>query len=68
MTIREQAELLGKRRLYRIKPGVWVGVRIQDFRTAFGRIDALVAPIDGEGETWVEWGTLRVPEEEVFGS
>ena len=42
---------------YRIN-GMTFPVRILDARKVWGRVDALITPIGGEGEKWVEAGQL----------
>ena len=34
-------------------------VTIKDIRYAYGRIDALLSPVSGSGETWIELKNLR---------
>ena len=35
-------------------------VRITDVRLAFGRVDLLVTPVDGEGSAWVSLTNVRL--------
>ena len=36
-----------------------VAVKILDTRNAFGRTDALITPVKGSGEMWVQLSTLE---------
>ena len=54
MTATEAAKYLDKRGLLRVENGkLSVPIYTVDVRESFGRIDVLVRPHDGQGETWV---------------
>lgn len=42
-----------------------VSVTIQDVRTAYGRVDALVTPCAGSGQRWVSAERLSLPRTSV---
>ena len=42
------------------KAGLRPRVRITDARLAFGRVDLLVSPTDGEGSAWVSLTNVRL--------
>jgi hypothetical protein len=54
-------ELIGKRALWTVE-GIGVMVEIKATRRAYGRYDALISPIDGEGEKWVGIAGLKIQE------
>ena len=60
MTSRELALLLDKEASIELLPGVTFKVTILDGRAAYGRLDVLVTPLDGEGEAWVSAERVRV--------
>lgn len=45
--------------------GVSFRVRITDIRSAFGRTDARIVPIAGDGAKWVDFSRLILIEKEV---
>lgn len=59
MSLREYLWLLDAPVLWHPGRGVWVPVTVKDLRTAYGRVDALIAPKGGKGETWVNADELR---------
>lgn len=52
MTHSEASELIGTQANWLLSD-VTVTVRILDARWAYGRVDLLVTPSNGDGETWV---------------
>ena len=40
------------------KASILVRVEVVDTRSQFGRVDALIRPVDGEGEMWVSLDSL----------
>jgi hypothetical protein len=63
MTALEQQRLIGMQGLLRLQEGsgvIRVRVTIKDAREAFGRLDVLVEPVDGEGTTWVSAERVRM--------
>ncbi len=58
----DPATYIGKRGLLRIwqtpalaaSAAIHVPVTVLDARRNYGRVDLLVSPVDGEGETWVQ--------------
>jgi hypothetical protein len=39
--------------------GMWVNVKVIDARKVFGRVDVLVTPISGEGQSWIQLDRLQ---------
>jgi len=56
MTVVEMSALLGPA-MYDVK-GMVVDVEVIDVRTQFGRVDVKITPVNGQGFTWVESGTV----------
>lgn len=61
MTVKEQAELIGKQVSVAIEQTLRVDCTVLDSRTAFNRHDVLVEPISGSGSQWVS--ASRIMEE-----
>lgn len=61
MTHAEALALVGSGAYYHAK-GMKVEVRICEVRSAFGRIDALITPLAGSGQAWVDVTTLELKE------
>ena len=61
MSAAELAGLIGRETLADLEPrGLRVRVRIIDARHVFGRIDARIEPVAGEGSAWVSLDRLEV--------
>lgn len=61
MTTTELAKLINKTAIYRIN-GMEFLIKIRDARLAFGRCDALITPVHGQGEKWVDLNNLKLNE------
>ncbi len=48
--------------------GLTVKVKVLDLRQVWNRIDALITPISGEGETWIDADRLKEPRITVIRS
>lgn len=59
MTAQELAAYVGKSATLESE-GVSIPVTIKDARESYGRIDVLVSPTQGEGETWVDVKRVRM--------
>lgn len=54
MTAKEMLAMVGRTgELYLRESGLTIYVQIHDVRTAFGRVDYEVSPLQGSGTTWV---------------
>jgi hypothetical protein len=54
-TTAELAKFIGKTGLWRVGGGgILVAVSVKDVRKNYGRIDLLIKPLSGQGETWVD--------------
>ena len=53
MTVKQQAELIGKRVSVAVEQTLRVDCTILDSRTAFNRHDVLIEPVSGSGNQWV---------------
>ncbi len=58
MTNQEQAKYIGKLALLTLN-GMAFKVKIADIRSAYGRIDAKVKPLQGSGDAWVSLESLK---------
>lgn len=65
MTVQEMASYVGKRASLPFRQMV-VDVEIHDVRENFGRIDVLVSPLMGTGETWVQLDRLEVQDDSEY--
>lgn len=54
MSVKEQAELVGKVGLLSVSPNFAVAVVVQDVKYAYGRTRYVIQPFAGKGETTVE--------------
>ena len=61
MTHADALALVGSGAYYQAK-GMKVEVRIWEVRSAFGRIDALITPVAGSGQAWVDVTSLELKE------
>ncbi len=59
MTAREAATYINKEGILTTEGSLGIAVRILDARKVYGRIDVLVMPISGEGETWVSESRIQ---------
>jgi hypothetical protein len=57
MTLDTYRPYIGRTALVSLS-GVSVQVRVLDIRSAFGRIDAQITPVAGNGETWLQLSRL----------
>jgi hypothetical protein len=59
MSVKEHMSVIGREGLLAIQ-SLKVKVLILDVRSAFGRIDYQVRPVQGSGEQWIESGRVQV--------
>lgn len=52
MNVKEMASMIGQEYLMDVQ-GLTIVVMVDDARKQFGRVDVLVKPVGGIGETWV---------------
>jgi hypothetical protein len=52
MTAKEMQDLIGRTGSFYVK-GMGISVKVVDVRTRYGRVDYLVTPVAGTGETWM---------------
>jgi hypothetical protein len=50
-----------------VLPGLHIHVRIMDLRPGFGRVDALVEPVSGQGSSWINVNRLTLTEDTANG-
>lgn len=66
MTARQLSELIGRHATYQLpRSDLCLHVTILDARQRFGRIDALIRPLDPDssGSTWVELHKLNLEDQ-----
>ena len=61
MNIKELMKFIGAEVPWEI-PGLTVTVIVKDVRSAYGRLEALIEPLRGKGEKWVNISALVLPE------
>lgn len=59
MSVAELAQALNKTAMFQVH-GLSVEVKIVDVRKVFDRIDYLVHPVAGDGQSWVSSSCLRI--------
>jgi hypothetical protein len=52
-SIGEVARLIGHRATLTTREGFTIPIKVHDVRQAYGRTEALVSPVHGEGRAWV---------------
>lgn len=62
MDAKQMAEYIGSKASWKVQ-GIKVEVRIKDMRANYGRVDALIEPVSGEGQKWVDVSGLILPDE-----
>lgn len=60
LTGAELSRLIGRTGLYGVKGAISFRVTVTDWRNRYGRIDVLLVPEAGEGETWTEITNVRL--------
>jgi hypothetical protein len=59
MTVKEMAALIGTTGLYNVSRDVYMSVKILDMRLSYGNVQAQITPVAGEGEMWVQLGSIK---------
>jgi hypothetical protein len=59
MTVKEMASLIGEIAIYPVKE-MEFEVEIIDARTRFGNVDVEIAPVTGNGSSWVSRDSIRI--------
>lgn len=59
-TGREMLAVIDKEALLSTSDGLEVGVTVLNVRSAFGRIDYEVTPLNGKGKAWVSSSRVKV--------
>ncbi len=59
MTVREMSALIGTVGTYNVGRDVYMDVKIIDMRLSYGNEQALITPVAGEGEMWVQLGSIK---------
>jgi hypothetical protein len=68
MTLTQYSRYLNKlATLPNVLPGMHIRVRILDLRSGFGRVDALVEPVSGQGSSWINVSRLTLTEVDANG-
>jgi hypothetical protein len=52
--VREHARAIGRQATFRTREGLTIRVKILDVRSAYGRTEYLITPVNGTGEGWVQ--------------
>jgi hypothetical protein len=52
-TIKELAQLIDTEGVYNVSRDMWIRVRVEDVRVAYGETQLLITPVAGTGSTWV---------------
>jgi hypothetical protein len=60
MTLTEHLKLIGTQGAWRYSPDCSITVNVRDVRSAYGRTDLLVEPVEGFGSTWVKRENVEV--------
>ena len=64
MTLQEMTKILSKTALFHCGIGdITIPVVIKDIRKVYDRVDCLITPVSGSGETWVSLRRLTLSEE-----